>query len=910
MKRINRFSSRFIKGHIFAASFIIFVIVGLATMLFLAGKPKIVDATGCYPTNGIGFFDCSDVASSGSDVLNNTSSTPDTCSLPSYSTICPSGSGFTTNATTFEGQLTTDANYFCNNIASYSSMTSAQKQNGIGALYIILTMLNDSAPSGNAYCPSNFNSGSNNIVSQWETLVTDANTKTGGVSVNWDYCPGQTNSGVGTDDCGYTYTENTFDAAGSSSGKNDIYRYSGTNSGAGPTPAIAFYNDNNESGTPSYLIKYEGGSPVGNITVSSSPVSIYGLVYYNIPGGQNYNPLGNIQINKSSSCTSGENLPAIYSGASYRSPISPIPSASSLVNYSFTADKQDSFCLAPQTTPYYPNQNNGGQYIYANTTIQPDFATNNGSGSNCSGNPSNEYVNQVVGSPSSDSASSACNYGMGYNNEYDIEYTQYYISITGTCSGGVPTISGKSDFTSSLGETASLGIYGDGVGSSSSPAALTVQSNYTYSATNPAYAFTAISSGKSAEFYVVGQIGGQSLTKDIVVDCSPTGTPDEPPLYVTGADVEAGIDYSSTDPGCTMNTNAIISGDGNWGSGNSFSAITSGPSYDYQSGWLNTSTLPFDAYTYAYKSGSKAYYGTFLGNTFNTSPGAGEWGDLDDQDGAATNYGSYPMCVPDYYGNASLLTNQQAANETDTTPLGSQAGATAVPFEYCGGSCSTYPYYTFNYTADSFGPTTCSSLCFAVWNYDPPSSADPLYIPPMLVNNGVPAGTHTIILDNSGASIYIGGNIEYNDSTGYTSLAEIPSFEVIIGPNSGGNIYVDSGADSIEGVYVAEGKGDTFYSCATNFFSSGTQYSGNIYTSLFNNGPTNNNGLIKSCDNSGKYLEVWGSVSAYDVDLNRTYPGVGEWFWFNPEDWLPYTQVPSSGNGLSLADYTKLPPKL
>jgi hypothetical protein len=167
----------------------------------------------------------------------------------------------------------------------------------------------------------------------------------------------------------------------------------------------------------------------------------------------------------------------------------------------------------------------------------------------------------------------------------------------------------------------------------------------------------------------------------------------------------------------------------------------------------------------------------------------------------------------------------------------------------------------------------------------------------------IPDSLHPVVYVNG--NVYIDGNINLGTSSdgNWASIDDIPSFELIVQ----GNIYIDAGVTSLDGIYVAQGTGATIYDCSTG---QGTQAA--IDSSFYN-----------TCDQK---LTVNGSFIATNVDFMRTnnslYQSGGESsaagggssshaaevFNYNPAIWLGLTT-----NNTQLNNYNSiisLPPVL
>lgn len=178
---------------------------------------------------------------------------------------------------------------------------------------------------------------------------------------------------------------------------------------------------------------------------------------------------------------------------------------------------------------------------------------------------------------------------------------------------------------------------------------------------------------------------------------------------------------------------------------------------------------------------------------------------------------------------------------------------------------------------------------------------------PMVITKDGQPGTvkerETIYVDGDA---YITKNITFYKNGGYSNVADIPRFTLVVR----GNIYIGKDVTEIHGVLVAQPKKDV-----TN--------SGIIYTCAPNGAATNasvlNQNLFRDC-NQG--LQIYGAVSAKQVWMLRTYgtvtpptdgsrPTPSEHFYFTPEIWLnqPFTSD-LSGKADNYNAVSSLPPIL
>jgi hypothetical protein len=142
--------------------------------------------------------------------------------------------------------------------------------------------------------------------------------------------------------------------------------------------------------------------------------------------------------------------------------------------------------------------------------------------------------------------------------------------------------------------------------------------------------------------------------------------------------------------------------------------------------------------------------------------------------------------------------------------------------------------------------------------------------------------------------VQIKGNVIYNGTGGWTSLAAIPRFKLVV---VGGNIFIDKDVTQLDGLYVAipsaSGIGGNIYTCSIGGSAVLTS-SPTFYTDC--NKPLIINGAFVA--KSVQFLRTFGSMSK---------PGAAEQFNYSPELWLPRT-VNSVGSDYN--SITGLPPVL
>ena len=161
-------------------------------------------------------------------------------------------------------------------------------------------------------------------------------------------------------------------------------------------------------------------------------------------------------------------------------------------------------------------------------------------------------------------------------------------------------------------------------------------------------------------------------------------------------------------------------------------------------------------------------------------------------------------------------------------------------------------------------------------------------------------GVHVVLLITGGSNLYLNGNVNY---AGYSTLEDIPQLTVIV---KGGNVYVDSGVQSLHGFYVAQPTSHStglLYTCASGPNTAAIDYG--------------------TCNQP---LTFYGGVAAGQIIPGRTYGNIakssvpdnpGEQFVFTPELWLGATSGPVTSCSVDptqaqclYQSYTSLPPVL
>ena len=151
-------------------------------------------------------------------------------------------------------------------------------------------------------------------------------------------------------------------------------------------------------------------------------------------------------------------------------------------------------------------------------------------------------------------------------------------------------------------------------------------------------------------------------------------------------------------------------------------------------------------------------------------------------------------------------------------------------------------------------------------------------------------------------NVYIAGPYISFDGGARTSLADIPSFYLIVQ----GNIYIDKGVTNLDGVYIAQpdssGNGGIIYTCATGF----NPVPNNLLYANCANKLTINGAFIA---NQVKFLRTVGSQGLSSASETSSSANIAEVFNFSPELWLTTPGLVTGGT-VQLDSITSLPPIL
>lgn len=149
-------------------------------------------------------------------------------------------------------------------------------------------------------------------------------------------------------------------------------------------------------------------------------------------------------------------------------------------------------------------------------------------------------------------------------------------------------------------------------------------------------------------------------------------------------------------------------------------------------------------------------------------------------------------------------------------------------------------------------------------------------------------------------NVYITGNITY---PGNWNQSQTPLFQLVVR----GNIYVGSGVNRLDGVYIAQrngGAGGTIYTCATAM-AAPTLTNGAFFNAC-NNKLTINGAFVA---NSVEFLRTSGTLSQSAAGEQSGASPAGEVFNFNPSLWMAQP-VDGTGRVDNYDAITSLPPVL
>jgi hypothetical protein len=292
-------------------------------------------------------------------------------------------------------------------------------------------------------------------------------------------------------------------------------------------------------------------------------------------------------------------------------------------------------------------------------------------------------------------------------------------------------------------------------------------------------------------------------------------------------------------------------------------------------------------------------------NTGDYDAGIASWNqDSGLYSGAGTQYAAYAVGSIQHFASAQANPNTNAgkapgglAFANTSTPYGN-LGAGSLPcmndyYNVLPGAT----YLTTNVATP--GTIDLSSLSSGAYVYTGTST---LTLSGMLKSGANPSRIQLFVPNHN---VYIANNITYG--TGWTTLADIPMFELVV---NAANIYIDHNVSEVDGTYVAQ-----------NAQASGRGVGGQISTCATAAGPELlDANLYNNCSTS---LLINGAFVANDVNLERSSKtlsdssgdspssltsSAAEQFNYNPSLWL--IQPPYSTGVVTYNTIVDLPPVL
>lgn len=219
--------------------------------------------------------------------------------------------------------------------------------------------------------------------------------------------------------------------------------------------------------------------------------------------------------------------------------------------------------------------------------------------------------------------------------------------------------------------------------------------------------------------------------------------------------------------------------------------------------------------------------------------------------GSGTQFGAQALGIVEGFGSAMLHSNPGPPG--GLTFANANTGLSAPDY---GGKIGTAGDCLPDYYNGSTGLTATTPGSVTVGSSS--VSGATLYNGPLTINtNGqIPEGVHQTIYVNG--DVYLNGSIAYAGTTSWSSIADIPSFDLV----ASGNIYIAPNVSQLDGFYVAQPEvnpnnqtiaGGTIDSCAQNNPTDYTYTASQLY------------------ENCGTQLTVNGAFTADTVLLDRSY---------------------------------------
>lgn len=155
----------------------------------------------------------------------------------------------------------------------------------------------------------------------------------------------------------------------------------------------------------------------------------------------------------------------------------------------------------------------------------------------------------------------------------------------------------------------------------------------------------------------------------------------------------------------------------------------------------------------------------------------------------------------------------------------------------------------------------------------------------------------------TGADVYISGNIVYASTGGWTNVADIPYFKLVV---VGGNIYINNDVTQLDGLYVAEpdgAGGGNIYTCASALGTPVAPATAGYFNTCKHQLVVNGAFVAKQV----QFLRTTGSLGQAKAGDTVASNHGAEVFNYTPELWLPRG---AASNDSGYAAITALPPVL
>jgi hypothetical protein len=212
----------------------------------------------------------------------------------------------------------------------------------------------------------------------------------------------------------------------------------------------------------------------------------------------------------------------------------------------------------------------------------------------------------------------------------------------------------------------------------------------------------------------------------------------------------------------------------------------------------------------------------------------------------------------------------------------------------------------------NFGGTFGSAACISDYYARKPNATLPAPSAVAGMNTGVYSATGQVTLGGGAleagerisvyveGDVFINSNITYPVSWGYETA---PLFQLVVS----GNVYISSAVTQLDGLYIAQRKGNlggTIYTCATGM--SPPALANGAFFNTCSNKLTINGAFVA---HSVEFLRTAGTLSESIVGENSVTSTAGEVFNFNPSIWMAQP-VTNTARGDKYDAITSLPPVL